>query len=86
MEMAMIKVIYVDQIASKIPDSWLDDSVAEEKFASFSGQAGWVKVKAGQLSDVVVGQPKPKERGKEHETAGTKGNSSIKRVCIGENE
>jgi hypothetical protein len=86
MKMAMIKVIYVDQSAGRIADSRLDDLIAKGKIAAFFSLDGWVDVEAGQITDVVMGQPNLKERGREHETAGNKGNSSTKRADIGEDE
>ncbi len=83
--MVMVRVIYVDQSAGKITASRLDDLIAEGKIAAFYDSDGWVDVMS-ELSGMLIDQQNLRERGKKHESAGSKGISQAKRCSTGENE
>jgi hypothetical protein len=84
--MAMIKVLYVDQTSGLVEDSLLDDLIAKGKIAAFCIADGWVNVTSERVSGIAVEQENTKERGREHEAAGNKGNCQAKRINSGENE
>lgn len=84
--MTKVKVIYIDQTAGKVEDTVLNDLIAKGEIAAFCSSRGWVSVTSDRVPGIAVEQENTKERGRQHEAAGNKGNRQAKRSNSGENE
>jgi hypothetical protein len=55
-DMAKVKVLYFDQTAGEVEDSFLNDLIAKRQIAAFCGSSGWVDVLYDKISDVTAEQ------------------------------
>jgi len=59
--MAKVKVLYLDQTAGGVEESFLNNLIAKGKIAAFCGSSGWIDVKAEEVSGFA---PEQNERRK----------------------
>ena len=65
--MTKVKVLYFDQTAGEVEDSFLNDLIAKRQIAAFCGSSGWVDVLYDKVTDITAEQKVVERQGQNME-------------------